>query len=106
MNKLAVFYNDKLAGWLERDNDGFAFHYDETYRLDPTTRPIAISFPKTKSSFESPVFFPFFYNMLSEGENRQLQCRFYQIDEQDFFTLLGYTAQSETIGPITVQPDE
>ena len=44
--------------------------------------------------------------MLSEGVNRQLQCRLLKIDEQDHFGLLSATAQYDTIGAITVKPIE
>jgi hypothetical protein len=38
--------------------------------------------------------------MLSEGVNRQLQCRLLKIDEQDNFGLLAATAQYDTIGAV------
>ena len=46
------------------------------------------------------------FNMLSEGVNKQLQCRLLKIDEQDHFGLLSATAQYDTIGAITVKPIE
>jgi serine/threonine-protein kinase HipA len=42
--------------------------------------------------------------MLSEGVNRQLQCRTLKIDENDDFGLLLATAQFDTIGAVTVKP--
>jgi len=48
--------------------------------------------------------FPFFSNMLSEGVNRKLQSTQLRIDEQDSFGLLLATAQSDTIGAITIKP--
>ena len=45
----------------------------------------------------------FFYNMLSEGANKALQCTTLKIDENDAFGLLLATADNDTIGAITVK---
>jgi serine/threonine-protein kinase HipA len=42
--------------------------------------------------------------MLSEGVNRKLQSTQLRIDEDDSFGLLMATAQSDTIGAVTVNP--
>jgi serine/threonine-protein kinase HipA len=42
--------------------------------------------------------------MLSEGVNRKLQSTQLRIDEDDSFGLLMATAQSDTIGAVTVKP--
>jgi serine/threonine-protein kinase HipA len=42
--------------------------------------------------------------MLSEGVNRKLQSLYLRIDENDHFGLLAATAQTDTIGAITVKP--
>ncbi len=105
MKKAHVFFNERLAGELERNDLGeYVFRYDEFYRKDAETRPIALSFPKSQREFRSSVLFPFFFNMLSEGANRQLQCRCLKIDERDHFSLLLATAQVDTIGAVTVKP--
>ena len=48
--------------------------------------------------------FPYFFNMLSEGENRQIQSRMLHIDEDDDFGILLATAQMDTLGAVTVKP--
>ncbi|WP_245970282.1 HipA N-terminal domain-containing protein [Pseudochryseolinea flava] len=48
--------------------------------------------------------FPFFFNMLSEGSNKELQCRLLRIDETDHFALLLAIANFDTIGAVTVKP--
>jgi serine/threonine-protein kinase HipA len=47
--------------------------------------------------------FPFFYGILSEGVNKDIQCRLLKIDEQDDFTRLLETAGEDTIGAITIK---
>ena len=50
--------------------------------------------------------FPFFYGLLSEGINKDIQCRLYKIDENDDFTRLLLTAREDTIGSITVKAED
>ena len=65
---------------------------------------ISLTFPKSQKEYSSPVLFPFFFNMLSEGANRQLQSRLLKIDENDYFGLLAATAETDTIGAVTLKP--
>jgi serine/threonine-protein kinase HipA len=53
--------------------------------------------------FQSTYLFPFFFGLLSEGINKEIQCKAYQIDEKDEFTRLLKTAKNDTIGAITVK---
>jgi serine/threonine-protein kinase HipA len=105
MRKLAIYRNKEYAGTLtEKNRNMFVFRYDDTYYADTTKPAISLTIPKSKQEYSSPVLFPFFFNMLSEGVNRQLQSRLLKIDEQDHFGLLSATAQYDTIGAITVKP--
>jgi HipA-like protein len=45
----------------------------------------------------------FFSGLLSEGINKDIQCRLLKIDESDDFTRLIKTAGEDTIGAITVK---
>ena len=63
-----------------------------------------LELPKTNQEYHSTHLFPFFYNMLAEGVNKQLQSRLFRIDEEDAFGLLLATAKTDTIGAITVNP--
>jgi serine/threonine-protein kinase HipA len=60
--------------------------------------------PKTQQEYQSDCLFPFFFNMLSEGSNRELQCRLLGIDKNDDFSILLATANFDTIGAVTVKP--
>jgi serine/threonine-protein kinase HipA len=42
--------------------------------------------------------------MLSEGVNKEIQCRHFHLDEKDHFGLLLATGHDDTIGALTVQP--
>lgn len=54
--------------------------------------------------YRSAHLFPYFFNMLSEGANRQMQSLLLHIDETDDFGIMLATAQYDTIGAVTVKP--
>ena len=98
-----VYYNQVLAGHLSESDGEFHFRYADSYLADPAMPAIALAFPKARREFRSKNLFPFFCGLLSEGANMQLQCQLLKIDEEDLFTRLLKTANSETIGAITVR---
>ena len=105
MGRKAYIYNNRvLAGTLEKvDGQQYVFRYDDVYFHDMNQFAISLSFPKTQQEYVSRMLFPFFYGLLSEGINKQTQCRLLRIDENDHFSLLLATAKSDTIGSITVK---
>ena len=104
MRAAEVFINEMLAGVLTETDDGkYVFQYDDAYLLDGNNRAISLSFPKRKEAYVADELFPFFYNMLSEGANKALQCASLKIDETDSFGLLLATAKHDTIGAITIE---
>lgn len=105
MRKAEVYRNGILAGTLKEENRQlFVFRYEDNYFNDTTNPAISLTLPKTQKEYSSKFLFPFFFNMLSEGVNRKLQCTQLKIDEEDNFGLLMATAQYDTIGAVTVKP--
>jgi serine/threonine-protein kinase HipA len=106
MRQAKVFRNGVLAGTLiQNSKSGYEFLYDDNWFSDNSKPAISMTLPKSKKSYESTFLFPFFFNMLSEGYNKKLQCRKFKLDENDYFGLLIATASNDTIGAITVLPD-
>ncbi|MFH1321445.1 MAG: HipA N-terminal domain-containing protein [Bacteroidota bacterium] len=104
MRKAEVYRNGKLAGTLvQHDRKSYEFRYDDAYLLNDSLPAISLTLPKTKQEHKADHLFPFFFNMLSEGVNKKLQCRQLKIDENDYFGLLLATANRDTIGAITVK---
>lgn len=101
-----VLENGRLAGVLERTKDGYRFTYDAAYLADRTAPSISLTLPKRVEPFESPYLFSFFQGLLAEGALKDLQCRILKIDESDAFGRLVQTAGGDTIGSVTVVPDE
>lgn len=103
--KGAVYNNNILAGFLEKDaNDKYSFIYEDSYFRDSGNPAISLTFPKTMKEYRSDHLFPFFFGLLSEGTNKEIQCRLLKIDEKDDYTRLLLTAGDDTIGAITVKP--
>lgn len=102
MRKAEVYYNNKLAGYLFENNNKYFFKYNEQYLLD-NNPSVSLTLPKSKEVFTSKYLFPFFFGLLSEGENRKLQCANLKIDENDYFDMLLKTSGHDTAGGITVR---
>lgn len=103
MRQGKVYNNEDFAGTLTETNEGeYIFHYADDYFFNTTKRAISLTLLKTKQHHRSNKIFSFFFNLLSEGENRKLQCRVLKIDENDHFGLLLKTASEETIGAVRV----
>ena len=104
MAKAGVYNNGVLAGILEKtEDDQYRFTYNDDYFVNGDRPSISLSFPKTKKQYEATELFPFFYGLLAEGINKDIQCRLLKIDENDDFTRLIKTAGEDTIGAITVK---
>ena len=104
MRKAGVYKNDSLAGWLyEQPNGDVVFEYDDAYLMNTAVPGISLTLPKTKKIYSSAFLFPFFSNMIAEGENKKVQSRLLNIDENDQLGLLLATASADTIGNVTVK---
>jgi serine/threonine-protein kinase HipA len=104
MRTANVYMNKILAGVLTEKNDGsFIYRYDDHYFSTAEYSSISLTMPKIQKEYHSKTMFPFFFNMLSEGVNKQIQSHKFKIDEDDHFGLLAVTAQSDVIGAITVE---
>lgn len=105
MRQARVFWNGELAGILtETNSHSYLFEYDSGYLANSLFPSISLTLPKQQQPFECSYLFPCFFNLLSEGVNRELQCRQLKISEDDDFGLLLATTQHDTVGAITIQP--
>ena len=104
MAKASVYYNNILAGILEKkESNTYTFIYDRAYLLNPAMPAISLTLPKASEAHEQTVLFSFFMGLLSEGINKKIQCRLLKIDGEDDFTRLLKTAGEDTIGAITIK---
>ena len=97
-----VYYSGVLAGRIEEVPEGYRFAYDSDYLATLGTRAISMTLPKSTKPYMSKVLYPFFYGLLAEGVLKETQCRKLKLDENDHFGRLLKTANSDTIGAVTV----
>lgn len=105
MRKCRVFVNGIEAGILEELQylREYAFKYNREY-IEKGLPSVSLTLPLSEDEYRSPVLFPYFFNLLSEGENRAMQSSFHHIDIEDDFGILLATAQCDTVGAVTVEP--
>ena len=104
MRNAIVYFRKEPAGVLTQEDNGmFSFVYYDQWMLDARKPAISLTLPKKQQIWTSPHLFPFFYNMLPEGANKQVACRYWRLDESDAFGLLMATATHDTIGAVTIK---
>lgn len=98
-----VLFKDEEAGILTQyDDASFGFRYHDDWILDDRKPGISLSLPKVQQEYQSQYLFPFFYNLLPEGSNKQVVCKLNKIDLNDYFGLLLTTAKNDSIGAVRV----
>lgn len=101
-----VHMMEKKAGLLEEYAEGYRFSYFDSYLTDPAAPPVSLTLPKQSAPHISDSLFPFFFGLLAEGNLKSEQCRRLKLDEDDAFGRLLLTAGSDTIGAVTVHPED
>ena len=103
MRQALILYKNLEAGLLTQHDDGsFTFRYNDSWINDINKPSISLTLPKQQQEYNSREIFPFFYNMLPEGSNKQVVCKHNRIDMSDYFGLLVTTAKSDNIGAVRV----
>jgi HipA-like protein len=103
MRRAKVLYKNEHAGTLSQLDDGsFEFAYLDVWVLNPAKPAVSLTLPKTMEPYRSSYLFPFFFNMLPEGSNKQTVCYHLRIDQDDDFGILMATSKTDTIGAVSV----
>jgi serine/threonine-protein kinase HipA len=104
MRQAEIRFKGEKAGLLTQlDSGHFVYEYDDIWMADTSKPSISLTLPKSNTKYKSDYLFPFFYNMLPEGTNKQVVCKHMRIDHNDYFSLLLITARYDTIGALTVK---
>lgn len=107
MRQASILYKNESAGLLTQlDNGSFVFRYHDNWFKEDYKPAISFTLPKNQQEYRSEHLFPFFYNMLPEGSNKQVVCFELRIDPKDYFGLLLATAKFDTIGAIQIKKIE
>ncbi|GHT77508.1 phosphatidylinositol kinase [Bacteroidia bacterium] len=104
MRGARVYVNGNLCGKLiEDDKKEYVFTYETHYFNDTDAPAISLTLPKIAQEHRSKTLFSFFYNLLSEGENRELNLPYRKVERDDVFGFLIRTTGNDTIGAVTLQ---
>ncbi|MDQ3143014.1 MAG: HipA N-terminal domain-containing protein [Bacteroidota bacterium] len=101
-NAKVLFKNEEAGILTQHDDASFSFRYHDDWVADNSKQSISLTLLKTEKEFQSKYLFPFFYNMLPEGSNKQVVCKLNRIDREDHFGLLIITAKNDSIGAVRV----
>ena len=103
MRHAKVLFKNEEAGIItQHDDASFSFRYHDEWVSDNSKQSISLTLPKLEKEFQSKYLFPFFYNMLPEGSNKEVVCKLNRIDVEDYFGLLMVSAKNDTIGAVRV----
>lgn len=103
MRKAKVLFKNEEAGILTQHDDGsFSFRYHDNWVASSDRQSISLTLPKSEKEFHAKYLFPFFFNMLPEGSNKQVVCKLNRIDRDDYFGLLTTAAKNDSIGAVRV----
>lgn len=99
--KAHVFYQDQLAGNLSETPQGYIFQYTSEFLKRNIS--ISASLPAREKPFISKELFSFFKGLLPEGWYLDIVSKTQKIDKKDSFGILIGTANTDTIGAVTVK---
>jgi len=100
LRKGKVLYKGELAGYLFESAEGFTFEYDQEFLNKGLG--ISVSLPTNQKTYHSKELFPFFRGLLPGGWYLNIVSMTQKIDEKDHFGLLLASANTDTIGAVTV----
>ncbi|MBO6585314.1 MAG: HipA N-terminal domain-containing protein [Gracilimonas sp.] len=93
---------ERVGALIQYHKKSYEFIYDDDWFQDSAKPPVSLTMPKTQKVYQSDHLFPYFFNMLTEGNNRAYQHQYYEIHLQDHFGLLLAIGNFDPIGAIHV----
>ena len=105
MRQAEIYYKNNLAGIITENDEGYSFQYDEKYLESKNSKPVSLTLPLQKQSYESKILFPFFDGLIPEGWLLNIAVNNWKINQRDRFGLL-LTLCKDCIGSVSVLPKE
>ncbi len=98
-----IFWQNKEAGFLSEQDDGYVFQYKEEYIVDVSAPSISLTLPKQNDPFKSKTMFPFFDGLIPEGWLLDIASQVWKLDARDRMGLL-LTCCKDCIGAVSAIP--
>jgi serine/threonine-protein kinase HipA len=97
-----VFYQDKLAGIITENDDGYLFQYDDIYLQNPDNQAISFTLPIRIQPYSSQILFPFFDGLIPEGWLLDIALENWKINARDRMGLL-LAVCGDCIGAVSIK---
>jgi serine/threonine-protein kinase HipA len=97
-----VFYQDKLAGIISENEEGYSFQYDSLYLQIVDNQAISLTLPLKSEPYFSKILFPFFDGLIPEGWLLDIATENWKINPRDRMGLL-LTVCRDCIGAVSVK---
>jgi serine/threonine-protein kinase HipA len=101
MRKAEIKVNDKTAGWLTQDENGYHFQYDNSFLESDAPESISLTLPVQKKTFDSKVLFPFFDGLIPEGWLLEIAEKNWKLNPRDRMGLL-LACCKDCIGAVSI----
>jgi len=102
MRQAKVYMENKLAGMLTEDEEGYQFLYYSDYLNEPDVRPVSLTLPLQKNPFKSKTMFPFFDGLIPEGWLLEIAENNWKLNERDRMGLLMVCCV-DCIGAVSIE---
>ncbi len=99
-----VFVEKNFAGIIEQKEGLYSFTYDEDYLKSTNPKPVSLTLPLRKESFEQKTMIPFFDGLIPEGWLLNIITDNWKINPRDRMGLL-LLACKDCIGDVSVVED-
>jgi serine/threonine-protein kinase HipA len=96
---------DIYCGKIYESEDGYYFHYDETYLINDDWLSISLTMPKQIAPFHSKTLFAFFDGLIPEGWLLDIAEKSWKINQRDRMALLLVCCK-DCIGAVSIVKNE
>jgi serine/threonine-protein kinase HipA len=100
-----VFYQEKLAGIISENEEGYFFKYDESYLQNTDNQAVSLTLPLKTEAYFSKILFPFFDGLIPEGWLLDIATENWKINSRDRMGLL-LTVCGDCIGAVSVKSSD
>ncbi|MBS1488855.1 MAG: HipA N-terminal domain-containing protein [Bacteroidetes bacterium] len=103
MRKAEIKFNERTAGWLTEDENGYHFQYDDKYLKSQKPESISLTLLLQEKSHDSKTLFPFFDGLIPEGWLLDIAERNWKLNPRDRMSLLMACCK-DCIGAVSIHP--
>lgn len=103
MRKAEIQVNDRIAGTLWQDDEGYHFSYHAAYLSMLDAVAVSLTLPLRAEAYRSNILFPFFDGLIPEGWLLDVAQRNWKLNPRDRMGLL-LACCKDCIGAVSVHP--